>query len=73
MSGLGDQEKCLGRWVSAGGYVRRELLPGGRYDEARGGRPGTYHGRYWPIGDHIDYLDDTRIIADGGMVFHREE
>lgn len=28
----------IGMWVTADGYIRHELLPNGRYDEARGSR-----------------------------------
>ncbi|WNG22358.1 hypothetical protein F0U63_35865 [Cystobacter fuscus] len=59
------------------------LLPGGRYDEARGKRKSAYRGRYTIKGNHIDYVDDTGFTADGdfregvlhhaGMVLYREE
>jgi hypothetical protein len=32
----------IGMWVTADGYVRHELLPNGRYDEARGDRESAY-------------------------------
>jgi hypothetical protein len=77
-----DQNKYVGTWVTADGYIRHELLPGGRYDEARGKRKSAYQGRYTLTGDHIDYVDDTGFTADGdfrngilyhaGMVLHRE-
>ena len=76
-----DQNKYVGMWVTADGYIRHELLPGGRYDEARGKRS-AYQGRYTLTGDHIDYADDTGFTADGdfksgilyhaGMVLYRE-
>lgn len=28
----------VGRWMTADGQIRQELLPDGRYDEARGDR-----------------------------------
>jgi hypothetical protein len=72
----------VGMWVTADGHIRHELLPGGRYDEARGRRRSAYRGRYWIEGDHIEYLDDTGFTADGdfrdgvlyhaGMVLYRE-
>jgi hypothetical protein len=72
----------VGMWVTADGYIRHELLPNGRYDEARGHRKSAYQGRYEISGDHIDYRDDTGFTADGefrdgilyhaGMVLHRE-
>lgn len=72
----------VGMWVTADGHVRHELLPNGRYDEARGNRESAYQGRYTITGDHIDYVDDTGFTADGdfidgvlhhgGMVLRRE-
>ena len=73
----------VGMWVTADGHVRHELLPNGRYDEARGTRESAYQGRYEVRGNQIDYWDDTGFTADGefrdgalyhgGMVFHRQE
>lgn len=73
----------VGMWVTADGRIRQELLPNGRYDEARGSRQSAYQGRYEVRGNHIDYWDDTGFTADGtfvsgdelhhgGMVFFRE-
>ena len=77
-----DQNAYAGMWVTKDGYIRHELLPGGRYDEARGNRKSAYQGRYVLAGDHIDYVDDTGFTADGefrdgvlyhaGMVLYRE-
>ena len=77
-----DQNLYLGMWVTRDGHIRHELLPGGRYDEARGNRQSAYQGRYALTGDHIDYVDDTGFTADGdfregvlyhaGMVLYRE-
>ncbi len=36
-----------------------ELLPNGRYDEARGTRESAYAGRYEVHADRIGYVDDT--------------
>ena len=77
------QHSYLGMWVTADGYIRHELLPNGRYDEARGSRKSSYQGRYEVKENHIDYWDDTGFTADGtfvtedvlhhaGMVLHRE-
>ncbi|SFB64136.1 protein Atu4866 [Rhizobium sp. NFR07] len=74
----------LGMWVTGDGRIRQELLPTGRYDEARGTRRSAYQGRYLVTGSHIDYWDDTGFTADGtfvdndtlhhgGMVFYREK
>lgn len=72
----------IGMWVTADGHIRHELLPNGRYDEARGNRKSAYQGRYTITGKHIDYVDDTGFTADGefidgvlhhgGMLFYRE-
>ncbi len=74
----------VGMWVTADGHIRQELLPNGRYDEARGTRKSAYTGRYSIAGTRIDYVDDTGFTADGefvdadtlhhgGYVFHREK
>ncbi|CCE99975.1 hypothetical protein predicted by Glimmer/Critica (plasmid) [Sinorhizobium fredii HH103] len=73
----------VGMWVTADGHIRHNLLPNGRYDEARGRRESAYQGRYEIRGNHIDYWDDTGFTADGefrggilyhaGMVLYREE
>jgi hypothetical protein len=72
-----------GMWVTADGYIRQELLPNGRYDEARGNKKSAYQGRYEIEGRRIRYWDDTGFEADGefingvlhhaGMQFHREQ
>jgi hypothetical protein len=58
----------VGLWVTHDGRIRHELLPNGRYDEARGVRESAYQGRYVVTGDHIDYVDDTGFTADGEFV-----
>ncbi|PJE95730.1 amidohydrolase [Streptomyces carminius] len=64
----------LGMWVDENDFIRQELLPDGRYDEARGDRPSAYQGRYWIDGDRIDYLDDLGFWAFGefrdGVLHH---
>lgn len=82
VSAMSDHD-YVGMWVTADGHVRHELLPNGRYDEARGDRESAYQGRYQITGNHIDYWDDTGFTADGdfidgvlyhgGMVLYREE
>jgi hypothetical protein len=85
---ISDEEKRMtdhpyaGMWVTEDNHVRHELLPNGRYVEARGTRERAYEGQYWVNGDHIDYKDDTGFTADGdfrdgvlhhgGMVFRRK-
>ncbi|WP_419899190.1 Atu4866 domain-containing protein [Roseomonas sp. USHLN139] len=58
----------IGLWVTDDHRVRHRLLPGGRYDEARGSRESAYRGRYQVTGRHIDYWDDTGFTADGEFV-----
>jgi len=58
----------VGMWVTDDGHVRHELLPNGRYDEARGDRQSAYQGRYEVTGTHIEYWDDTGFTADGDFV-----
>lgn len=72
----------IGMWVTRDGHIRQELLPNGRYDEARGTRRSAYRGRYEIRGNRIEYWDDTGFTADGefidgvlhhgGMLFYRE-
>ncbi|MDO1582268.1 Atu4866 domain-containing protein [Rhizobium oryzicola] len=54
-----------GLWITGDGHIRHELLPNGRYVEARGHRERAYQGRYEIHGNHIDYKDDTGFTADG--------
>lgn len=73
----------VGMWVTADGYIRQELLPDGRYDEARGNLMSAYRGRYEVAGNHVRYWDDTGFEADGefvdgvlhhvGMTFYRQQ
>jgi hypothetical protein len=64
----------VGMWVTADGHIRHNLLPNGRYDEARGNRESAYQGRYEVRGDDIFYWDDTGFTADGkfvdGVLYH---
>ncbi|WP_328724240.1 Atu4866 domain-containing protein [Streptomyces sp. NBC_00259] len=65
----------VGMWVTADGFIRQELLPNGRYDEARGSRKSAYTGGYTVTGNHIDYIDDTGFTATGDIrdgVLYRE-
>lgn len=77
-----QSNRYVGMWVTDDGHIRHELLPNGRYDEARGSRQSAYRGRYEIKGNHIDYWDDTGFTADGefvddntlhhgGMIFRR--
>ena len=78
-----DPHPYIGMWVTADGYIRHELLPTCRYDEARGARRSAYQGRYEIRGNHIEYWDDTGFTADGdfidgvlhhaGMILYRED
>lgn len=64
----------VGMWVTDDGYIRHNLLPNGRYDEARGTRKSAYQGEYRVTQNHVDYLDDTGFTADGefvdGVLYH---
>lgn len=72
----------VGMWVTADGHIRQELLPDGRYDEARGERSSAFTGDYRVDGTYIVYHDDLGFTADGrfdgdvlhhgGFVFYRE-
>jgi 5-hydroxyisourate hydrolase-like protein (transthyretin family) len=62
------QHSYVGMWSTDDGRVRHELLPDGRYDEARGSRQSAYQGRYEVTGTHIEYWDDTGFTADGDFV-----
>jgi hypothetical protein len=79
-----QQHSYVGMWITADGHIRQELLPSGRYDEARGSRQSAYQGRYEVTGNRIDYWDDTGFTADGtfvsedelchgGMIFYRRK
>lgn len=71
-----------GMWITADGRIRHNLLPDGRYDEARGARESAYQGRYELRGNYIYYWDDTGFTADGefiddilyhvGMILYRD-
>lgn len=63
-----NQHPYVGMWVSDDGYIRHELLPNGRYDEARGTRQSAYQGRYEVQDTRIEYWDDTGFTADGVFV-----
>ena len=58
----------VGLWVIADETIRHELLPNGRYVEARGTRERAYTGRYEVHGTQIDYWDDTGFTADGEFI-----
>ncbi|WP_426295673.1 Atu4866 domain-containing protein [Dyadobacter endophyticus] len=69
-----ESKEYIGMWVTADGYIRHNLLPENRYDEARGKHESAYQGSYKVTGDHIDYKDDTGFTADGefrdGILYH---
>ncbi|RUU98075.1 MAG: hypothetical protein E5Y88_30695 [Mesorhizobium sp.] len=80
---VSESHPYVGMWVTADGHIRHNLLPNGRYDEARGNRESAYQGRYEIRGNHIDYWDDTGFTADGefidgvlhhaGMILYRKK
>ncbi|APH43747.1 hypothetical protein BMW26_01345 [Microbacterium sp. 1.5R] len=67
-------DTIVGMWVTADEDIRQNLLPGGRYEEERDGRPKAYTGRYTVDGAHIDYFDDAGFTATGdvieGVLYH---
>ncbi len=69
-----ENADVVGMWVTADGHIRQELLPDGRYDEARGTRPSAFTGRYTVTGSHLDYVDGTGFTATGdirdGVLYH---
>ena len=65
-----QQHPYVGMWVTDDGRIRHELLPNGRYDEARGRRESAYQGRYEVTEKHIEYWDDTGFTADGDFIDH---
>jgi len=60
-----DNASLQGMWVDEHDFVKQELLPDGRYDEARGDRKSAFQGKYWISGNRIDYLDDLGFWAFG--------
>lgn len=66
--------RYAGLWVTADGQIRHELLPDGRYVEARGNQEQAHEGRYWLTGDHIDYQDNAGVTLGGdfkdGILYH---
>ncbi len=67
-TGAAADHPYVGMWVTEDGHIRHELLPNGRYVEARGARERAYEGHYEVTGDHIEYWDDTGFTADGDFV-----
>ncbi|HEY9344784.1 MAG TPA: Atu4866 domain-containing protein [Inquilinus sp.] len=61
-----SEADLTGLWVTENGHIRLELLPGGRYDEARGAKGSAYTGR-WEIRKpgEIFFADDSGFTATG--------
>ncbi len=59
-----------GLWMTDDGFIRHELLPNGRYVEARGNRERAYQGRYEIRGTRINYKDDAGFVVEGE--FHND-
>lgn len=57
-----------GTWISEDDFLHQHLIPGGRYDETRGGRRHAFQGQYWINGNRIDYLDDLGFWAYGEFI-----
>src|SRR5919108_3746792 len=59
-----SEADLVGMWVTENGHIRLELLPGGRYDEARGARRSAYTGRWEIRGPgEIFFADDSGFTA----------
>ncbi|EHN8835026.1 Atu4866 domain-containing protein [Enterobacter hormaechei] len=67
-----EQHTYTGLWITKDGFIRHELLPNGRYDEARGTKPNAYQGDYDIRENRIYYQDDTGFTADGTFVSNDE-
>lgn len=63
-----EQHIYTGLWITGDGFIRHELLPNGRYDEARGTQSSAYQGDYNVRENRIYYQDDTGFTADGVFV-----
>lgn len=57
--------------VTVDGHTRHDLLPNGRYDEARRRKQSAYQGSYTITGNHIDYVDVSTTPA--AMILYRED
>ena len=67
-----EQHTYTGLWITKDGFICHELLPNGRYDEARGTKPNAYQGDYDIRENRIYYQDDTGFTADGTFVSNDE-
>ena len=67
-----EQHTYTGLWITKDGFICHELLPKGRYDEARGTKPNAYQGDYDISENRIYYQDDTGFTADGTFVSNDE-
>ncbi|MFI9384642.1 Atu4866 domain-containing protein [Kutzneria sp. NPDC052558] len=68
MTSPDDSAKFLGMWATKDGHVRQQLLPGGRYVEARREKESAHTGAYQINGTHIEYQDDSGFSVDGNFV-----
>ncbi|WP_342236454.1 Atu4866 domain-containing protein [Inquilinus sp. OTU3971] len=61
-----SETDLVGMWVTENGHIRLELLPGGRYDEARGAKRSAYTGRWEIRGPgQLFFADDSGFTATG--------
>jgi hypothetical protein len=76
-------QNVVGTWVSPSGYIRLNLKPDGRYDEAHGcPHKHAYRGRYIVRGERVDFAEDSGfhsigvvhadVLSLGSDHFHRE-
>ena len=63
-----------GTWTTRDGYIKQQLLPGGRYGETRGGNINMSTGCYEIKGGRIIYYNDAGFEANGdlrhGLLYH---
>lgn len=64
---LAADPELVGMWVTHDGHIRLEMLPDGRYDEARGERRGAYRGRWVRKGGVVEFFDDSGFTATGAI------
>ena len=62
-----DPASYVGAWKSAGGFIRHDLLPDGRYVKQRGGRVAAI-GNYRVDGSQITYETDDGVQFSGEFV-----
>ncbi|MFT3827725.1 MAG: Atu4866 domain-containing protein [Chitinophagaceae bacterium] len=80
-----QQQSLEGTWVTRDGYIRQQLLPGGRYQKSKvqGQQETNYTGSYTIRGNRVRYIDDrghegsadflNGMLYCKGYVFYKED